>query len=146
MTKISFPSLWIKYQQEQLLSLLSACLARYWKRPISKTRSGDHVTVGYTIWVDGSEHCQRHGSEFANAVGRSVEPGSEHILSGTKLDVGVRDAEQYDFLLLLFLLCVHCYISGVHQFGWDVCVCGRFLLFYFIFIPTIEVVTFRLRG
>ena len=39
----------------------------------------------------------------------------------------------------------HIYFSGVHHFGWDFCVCDRFL-FVFFFNPTIEVVTFRLRG
>ena len=34
----------------------------------------------------------------------------------------------------------HSYISGVHHFGWDFCVCDHF------FNPTIEVVTFRLHG
>ena len=34
----------------------------------------------------------------------------------------------------------HSYISGVHHFGWDFCVCDHF------FNPTIEVVTFCLRG
>ena len=34
------------------------------------------------------------------------------------------------------------YISGVHHFGWDVCICD----FVFFFYPTIEVVTFCLSG
>ena len=40
------------------------------------------------------------------------------------------------------------YISGVHHFGWDFCICDRFvfLLFFFLPHPTVEVVTFRLRG
>ena len=39
------------------------------------------------------------------------------------------------------------YISGVHHFGWDFCVCDRVYFFFFFFLnPTIEVVTFRLRG
>ena len=39
-----------------------------------------------------------------------------------------------------------CYISGVHHFGWDFCVCAFFVYVYAFFNPTIEVVTFCLCG
>ena len=44
------------------------------------------------------------------------------------------------FFFSFFFFCVPSYISGVHHFGWDFCVCNRF------FNPTIEVVTFHPRG
>ena len=40
-----------------------------------------------------------------------------------------------------FFSCVPTYISGVHHFGWDFCLCDHFFL-----NPTIEVVTFHLHG
>ena len=46
----------------------------------------------------------------------------------------------------LFFFCVPRYnISGVHHLGWDFCVCGCFLCVFFL-NPTIQVVTFCLRG
>ena len=44
------------------------------------------------------------------------------------------------FLFFFFFLCVPSFISGVHHFWWDFCVCDCF------FNSTIEVVTYRLRG
>ena len=41
--------------------------------------------------------------------------------------------------------CVLRYISRVHHFGWDFCICDPFFFFFF-FYPTVEVVTFHLRG
>ena len=45
------------------------------------------------------------------------------------------------FSLLLFFFYVLSYICGVHHFWWGFCVCDCFF-----FYPTIEVVTFHLRG
>ena len=41
---------------------------------------------------------------------------------------------------LVFFFCIPSCTSGVHHFGWDFCVCGRF------FNPFLEVVTFGLCG
>ena len=42
------------------------------------------------------------------------------------------------FFFSSFFLCVPSYISGVHHFGWDFCVCDH------LFNPTIKFVTFHL--
>ena len=45
-----------------------------------------------------------------------------------------------EFFFFFFFFAFPSYISGVHHSGWEFCVCDRF------FNPTIQVVTFRLRG